>query len=75
MARPSSTIRLGADLGAATSKGGVQYDAGLILNHMRGTPETWAKTGAHEGRVGTLIAELEAAVHRAVRGGVPAIES
>jgi dihydropteroate synthase len=23
----------------------VKYDAGLILNHMRGTPETWAKLG------------------------------
>src|ERR1035437_4648558 len=22
-----------------------QYNAGLVLNHMRGTPETWAKLG------------------------------
>ena len=48
----------------------VKYDAGLILNHMRGTPETWAKLGPMKDVMGSLLAELEAAVHRAVRGGV-----
>jgi dihydropteroate synthase len=48
----------------------VKYDAGLILNHMRGTPETWAKLGPMKDVMGGLIAELEAAVHRAVRANV-----
>ena len=49
----------------------VKYDAGLILNHMRGTPETWARLGPMKDVMGTLLAELEAAVHRATRAGVP----
>ncbi|HYI93403.1 MAG TPA: dihydropteroate synthase [Bryobacteraceae bacterium] len=49
----------------------IQYDAGLVLNHMRGTPETWARLGPMKDVMGSLIAELEAAVHRAVRSGVP----
>jgi len=48
----------------------VKYDAGLILNHMRGTPETWARLSPMKDVMGTLLAELEAAVHRATRGGV-----
>lgn len=48
----------------------VKYDAGLILNHMRGTPETWARLAPMKDVMGTLAAELEAAVHRATRGGV-----
>ena len=49
----------------------VKYDAGLILNHMRGTPETWTRLGPMKDVMGTLLAELEAAVHRATRAGVP----
>jgi dihydropteroate synthase len=48
----------------------VKYDAGLILSHMRGTPETWARLGPMKDVMGTLVAELEAAVHRATRAGV-----
>jgi dihydropteroate synthase len=51
-------------------KPAIKYDAGLILNHMRGTPETWAKLGPMKDVMGSLLAELEAAIHRAVRGGV-----
>ncbi len=45
-------------------------DAGLILNHMRGTPETWAKLGPMKDPVGTIRAELDAAMNRARRSGV-----
>jgi dihydropteroate synthase len=45
-------------------------DAGLILNHMRGTPETWAKLPPLKNAVATIGAELDASVHRAVRAGV-----
>jgi dihydropteroate synthase len=45
-------------------------DAGLILNHMRGTPETWAKLGPMKDPVGTIRTELEAAMNRARHSGV-----
>jgi dihydropteroate synthase len=45
-------------------------DAGLILNHMRGTPETWAKLGAMKDPAGTIATELAACVNRARRAGV-----
>jgi dihydropteroate synthase len=45
-------------------------DAGLILNHMRGTPETWAKLGPMKDPVGTIRTELDAAMNRARRSGV-----
>ncbi|MBV6434256.1 MAG: Dihydropteroate synthase [Bryobacteraceae bacterium] len=47
-----------------------QHDAGLILNHMRGTPETWAKLPPLKDPVGTVAADLAACVHRAMRSGV-----
>jgi dihydropteroate synthase len=45
-------------------------DAGLILNHMRGTPETWVKLGPMKDPAGTIRTELEAAMNRARRSGV-----
>jgi len=45
-------------------------DAGLILNHMRGTPETWAKLPPMKDAIGGILHDLEAAVHRAVSSGV-----
>ncbi len=45
-------------------------DAGLILNHMRGTPEMWAKLGPLKDVAGTVITELDAAINRARRNGV-----
>lgn len=47
-----------------------QHDAGLILNHMRGAPENWAKLGPIKDLMPTIRAELEAALHRAQRAGV-----
>ncbi len=45
--------------------------AGLILNHMRGTPETWAKLAPMRAVMGEIVAELEASLHRAVKAGLP----
>ncbi len=47
-----------------------KYDAGLILNHMRGTPESWAKLPPMPDVMGTITAEMEATIHRAMRSGV-----
>lgn len=47
-----------------------KYDAGLILNHMRGTPETWAKLPPLKDLVHNVTADLEAAASRAARTGV-----
>lgn len=48
----------------------VKHDAGLILAHMRGTPETWAKLPPVKDMMNTVGADLDAAFHRALRGGV-----
>ena len=45
-------------------------DTGLILNHMRGTPETWAKLPPMKDVIGGILHDLEAAIHRAVSSGV-----
>ncbi|MGD0617599.1 MAG: dihydropteroate synthase [Bryobacteraceae bacterium] len=47
-----------------------QCDAGFILNHMRGTPETWAKLPPLKDVAGTVAADLAACVHRATQSGV-----
>jgi len=44
--------------------------AGLILNHMRGTPETWAKLPPMKDVMGSIKPDLDASVHRAVRAGL-----
>ena len=46
------------------------HDAGCILNHMRGTPETWAKLPPLKDVMGSITQDLDASVHRAVRAGV-----
>jgi hypothetical protein len=43
----------------------VQHDTGLVLNHMRGRPETWAKLPPLRDTMGTIARELEATVSRA----------
>jgi dihydropteroate synthase len=48
----------------------VQHDAGLVLNHMRGRPETWAKLPPLRDVMGTITRELEATVSRARHTGV-----
>jgi dihydropteroate synthase len=46
------------------------HNAGLILNHMRGRPETWAKLAPMPDPMGTIVRELDAAVSRARRVGI-----
>jgi dihydropteroate synthase len=46
------------------------HDAGLIVNHMRGRPETWAKLGPLPDPMGTIARDLDASVSRARRAGV-----
>jgi dihydropteroate synthase len=48
----------------------VQHDAGVVLNHMRGRPETWAKLPPMRDMMGTIVRELEATVNRARHAGV-----
>lgn len=45
-------------------------DAGLILNHMRGTPDTWEKLAPLKDVMGTIAMELEATVSRARLAGM-----
>jgi dihydropteroate synthase len=47
-----------------------KYDAGLIINHMRGTPETWARLPPIKDLMRSIAIDLEAAIHRARQGGV-----
>ncbi len=47
-----------------------KYDAGLIINHMRGRPETWAKLPPMKDLMRSIGIDLEAAIHRATQGRV-----
>ncbi|MBI4889930.1 MAG: dihydropteroate synthase [Acidobacteria bacterium] len=48
----------------------MKHDVGFILQHMRGTPQTWAKLGAWKDPASLVTAELTAALNRAGRMGV-----
>jgi dihydropteroate synthase len=48
----------------------MNHNVGLILNHMRGRPESWAKLGPLPDVMGTVVKDLEATVHRARLAGV-----
>ncbi len=52
------------------AKVAMQHDAGLVLNHMRGRPESWAKLPPLRDVMGTIERELEATVNRARHAGV-----
>jgi len=45
-------------------------NVGIILNHMRGTPETWAKLGPIIRPMRAVIDDLAAAISRARNGGI-----
>src|SRR6201996_3709421 len=47
-----------------------KHDAGLIINHMRGTPETWARLAPLKDLMRSITIDLEAAIHRTRQGGV-----
>jgi dihydropteroate synthase len=46
------------------------HDCGLVLNHMRGRPETWNKLAPMREPVATILRDLEAAVSRARGVGI-----
>jgi dihydropteroate synthase len=60
----------GLTIEPSLAKVAAQHDAGLILNHMRGMPETWAKLPPLLDVMGTIIRDLEATVNRARHAGV-----
>ncbi len=62
----SSGILLDLQLPKVVTK----YDAGLIINHMRGNPETWAKLPPLKDLMRSISIDLEAAVHRTRQAGV-----
>jgi dihydropteroate synthase len=75
----SKALELGADIindptgltaDPELARAVIQANAGLILNHMRGTPETWAKLPPLKDVAGTVAADLGACVHRATQCGV-----
>jgi dihydropteroate synthase len=50
----------------------VNHDAALILNHMRGAPDSWAKLGPLPDVMGTVVRDMGATVHRARLAGADA---
>ena len=48
----------------------LRFNAGLILNHTRGTPDAWAKQAPLHDVMGTVRSELDAAINRARRAGI-----
>jgi dihydropteroate synthase len=60
----------GLTFDAQLARVAANHNAGLIINHMRGTPETWAKLPPLKDLIGAIRNDLDAAVHRAVRSGV-----
>jgi dihydropteroate synthase len=60
----------GLTFDAELAKTAANANAGLILNHMRGTPETWAKLPPLPDMIGSVARDLEATINRARRAGV-----
>jgi dihydropteroate synthase len=47
-----------------------KWDSGLIINHMRGMPGTWAKLPPLKDLTRSIVGDLEASLHRAQQSGV-----
>ena len=47
-----------------------KFDAGLIINHMRGTPDTWARLGPLKNLMRSIGIDLDAAYNRARQAGI-----
>lgn len=60
----------GLTLDAQIARTAANANAGLIINHMRGTPETWAKLPPLKDVIGTIGKDLDAAISRARHSGV-----
>lgn len=52
------------------AKVAANHGAGLIINHMRGTPESWAKLPPLKDVMAVILNDLQASVHRAIGAGV-----
>jgi len=52
------------------ARAAAQHNAGLILNHMRGTPDAWAKLPPLPDVMGAIVHDLDASAHRARGAGV-----
>lgn len=48
------------------ARAAANQNAGLILNHTRGTSESWAKLPPLKDVMGTILHDLDASVHRAI---------
>jgi len=66
MIRDPSGLTLDQDLGRVVLK----HNAAFVLQHMRGTPDKWARLGAWKNPVTLVLAELTAALNRANRLGI-----
>jgi dihydropteroate synthase len=60
----------GLTFDAQLARVAAKHDAGLIITHMRGTPETWDKLAPLKDVLGAILKDLDASTHRAVRAGV-----
>jgi dihydropteroate synthase len=60
----------GLTFDAQLARVAASHNAALIINHMRGTPETWAKLPPLKDVIGAIRHDLDAALHRAIRSGV-----
>lgn len=60
----------GLTLDPGLAKAVAQRDVGLVINHMRGTPDSWAKLPPMADPMGGVIFDLGASISRAVRAGV-----
>jgi dihydropteroate synthase len=60
----------GLTFDAQLARAVANHDAGLILNHMRGTPDTWAKLPPVPDIVGLIAHDMQATVHRAQRAAI-----
>jgi dihydropteroate synthase len=52
------------------AKVAAKHDTGFIIQHMRGTPDQWAKQAPMKAAAHMVLHELGAAANRAVRAGV-----
>ena len=46
------------------------HDAGIVINHMRGRPETWSKLGPMPDPIAVIGRDLDAAISRARKVGM-----
>src|SRR4029077_1922052 len=56
----------GLTFDAQLARVAASHNAALIINHMRGTPETWAKLPPLKDVIGAIRHDLDASMHRAI---------